>query len=143
MSGFGQPPGGAQGGFGAPPGAPGGQPGSGGFGPPGGQQMGGAPPGGGAPAGEAPNFILWMIIGFAQIIFCGNLLFGIPAGVLALLAKNEWDQGQFDSSKGKLKISKIIGILGIVLVFLGILAYVILYFVLAGANAAATPYGNY
>ena len=67
----------------------------------------------------APNFLLWMIFGFGQIVLCGNLLFGLPAGILALMAKNAWDAGDAAGAKGKLKISKILASVG--LVFFGIL----------------------
>lgn len=140
MSGFGQPPSGAggygappnqPGGFGAPPGAPGSQPG--GFGTP----PAGAPQAG--PAGPAPNFVLWIIIGFAQIILCSSPWFGVPAGVLALMAKNEWDQGKFDSAQSKLKISKIISIVGIGLMALVIVSVVIFYAAAIIGVAATNP----
>jgi hypothetical protein len=82
-----------------------------------------------------------MIIGFGQIVLCGSLLFGIPSGILALLAKNEWDQGKYDSSLGKLKASKIISIIGIVLMGLVIIAYV--GFVVFAVAAAPTSTYNY
>jgi hypothetical protein len=123
MAGFpppGQPGGGS---FGAPPQGSFGVPPQGGYGaPPGGY---GAPPHGGygmpaasPPSGPVPNFVLWMILGFGQVIVCGNILFGVAGGVLALLAKTEWDQGNYESSLGKLKWSKIILIADVVLIAL-------------------------
>jgi hypothetical protein len=98
---------------------------------------------GGIPQGQMPNFVLWMIIGFGQVIVCSNPLLGLPAGILALLAKNEWDQGQYDSSGNKLKISKVLGIVGIALGFVAVIAAVVFWFALwAGADAMpSSPYG--
>lgn len=135
MANIGQPPGG---GYGAPPG--GGYPGApqGGYGAP--QPMGGAPMGGppmGAPAGDAPNFMLWVILGVVNTLVCGGWIFGLPGAILAFLGKNDWDAGKHDAGRGKLKISKILTIIGFVLGGLGIIAYIILM-VVAGASGATS-----
>jgi hypothetical protein len=86
--------------------------------------MGGPPMG--APAGDAPNFILWIVLGAVNAFLCGGWIFGLPGAILAFLGKNDWDAGKFDAGRGKLKISKILTIIGFVLGGLGILAYIIL-----------------
>jgi hypothetical protein len=90
-----------------------------------------------------PNFVLWIIIGFAQVLLCMSPWFGIPAGIFALLGKNEWDQGQYDSALNKLKISKIISLIGIGLMGLTIVGVMIFYIFIFAAAAAASPVPSY
>lgn len=144
MANIGQPPGG---GFGAPPqgGQPGGMPpgGMGGQPPMGGAPMGGAPMGGapmgGAPAGDAPNFMLWMIIGIAGVFLCwGGGLFNLIGAILAFVGKSAWEKGDTEGGQKKLKIAKILVIIGIVF---GVLAYIggiVANILVAGAASAGS-----
>jgi len=102
----------------------------------GGPPMGGPPMGGppmGAPAGDAPNFILWIILGVVSGFLCQGWLFAIIGAILAFLAKSEWDKGNAEGARGKLKISKILIILNFVLMALIWIGYIILM-VVAGAS---------
>ena len=122
-----------------PPGGMGGQPPMGGGAPMGGPPMGGAPmAGGGPPAGDAPNFILWIILGAVQALLCQNWLFGLPAAILAFLGKSDWDGGNAEGAQKKLKISKIIFIIGMALYLLGVIGYLIFVFVVVGSGAATS-----
>ena len=143
MSGFGQPPGGG-GGFGQPPGGGGfGPPDGGGYGAPPGAPMGQPGPagyGGGPPSGPAPNFVLWIIFGFVTAFACMNMPFGVIGGILAVIAQSDWNQGNAAGAESKLKISKLLSIIGLALMGLGVIAYIVVMFLLVGASAAAGSY---
>jgi len=150
--GYGPPPGG-YGPPGAPPGgAPPGAPPGGGYPPPGGYPPGGyqpppgypphgapmAPPGGGPMMGGAPggpNAELkkqsqtWLIISIVSFLFCGSGCFGMIAAIMAYLAGQAVDQGNIPDAESKLKWSKILTIVGVVLFLLLIVAYVLAVFV--------------
>ncbi len=131
MAGIGQPPGG--GGFGQPSGF-GAPPGSGGFGAP-----GMAPTG--PPPSDTPNFVLWMVLAGISALVCQGWLTGVIGFVFALLGKQEWDQGQYESAQSKLKWSKIVTIAGFALMGIGIAAYVLI-FMFIGVAAYNAP-GSY
>ncbi len=142
------------GGYGPPPGGYGGAPPPGGYGaPPGG--MPGAPPGGPPPGGmpmappggvAAPGMgggnpelkkqtQTWLIISLVSWFVCGNCLFGLIGAVLAYMAGQAADQGNIADAESKLKWSKILTIVGLVLSVLFIIAYVLFMFVFAAGSA--------
>ncbi|HET9960247.1 MAG TPA: hypothetical protein VFQ61_37410 [Polyangiaceae bacterium] len=127
--GFGQPPGGGYGqppgGFGPPPGGFGPPPGPGGFGP--------------YPGGPGPNAELkkqattWLIVAGVTFFFCGNC-FGLFGAIFLFLAMQAADQGNSAEAESKLKLGKILTIVGLALgVVLGILWAVLNVIGIAGS----------
>lgn len=132
--GYGGPPGGPPpgGGYGGPPGAP--PPGGGGFGPPPGGGYGAPPPGGygggpppyggfgpggpgfaGGPmmpgAGGDVNTTVPLVLSILMIFPCGcsgGILLGIPALIFAIQAGNAKKAGDYETARGKAKVSYIL-----------------------------------
>lgn len=133
--GYGPPPGGYGPPGGAPPGAP-----PGGYGPPGGGAPPGAPPGGyGPPPGGAPmpppgggpmlggapmggdiealkkQLQTWLIIGLVAGFCCGGGLISLVGALLAFLGGQSAQRGDIADAQSKLKIGKILVIVGLAL----------------------------
>lgn len=142
--GYGPPPGGYPPPGGAPPGGygpPGGGAPPGGYGPPGGAPPPGAPPGGyGPPPGGAPmpppgggpmpggppmgggdvealkkQTQTWLIIGAVTCLCCGGGLFSLIGAILAYLGGQSAQRGDIADAQSKLKIAKILVIVGVAL----------------------------
>ena len=102
--------------------------------PPGGGPMMGGPPGGANPELKK-QAQTWLIISVVTAFFCGNWCFGGIGAIMAYLAGQAVDQGNIADAQGKLKWAKILTIIGVVLGILGIIAYVLMFFVFGMANA--------
>ena len=77
----------------------------------------------------------WMIIALVTWFLCGNGCFGIIGAILAYLAGQAADQGNIADAESKLKWSKMLTIIGVVLTVLAIIAYVIFVVVLSAGSA--------
>jgi len=89
--------------------------------------MGGAP--GGPNAELKKQSQTWLIISIVSFLFCGSGCFGMIAAIMAYLAGQAVDQGNIPDAESKLKWSKILTIVGVVLFLLLIVAYVLAVFV--------------
>ncbi len=74
---------------------------------------------------------LWMIVGAIFGLFCGCNLICIVGAVLAYLGSQSAQRGDIADAQGKLKIAKILVIVGIALSVLGF----IIWFALSGLSA--------
>ena len=86
--------------------------------------MMGGPPGG--PHAELKKQTqTWLIISIVSFFVCGCNCFGMIAAIMAYLAGQAVDQGNIPDAEAKLKWSKILTIVGMVIYLLVGIAYVV------------------
>ncbi len=65
------------------------------------------------PTAPMPPFMAWAMVGLFSSFFFGNPT-GVFGGIFAFLAKSSWDSGNQADAMSKLKISKVLTILGFI-----------------------------
>ena len=75
--------------------------------------------GGGYNVGNLPGFTATLICSILELVCCCNLICGILGIVFCVMANSAWKTGDANDAYKKLKVAKIVLIVGIVLAIIG------------------------